>query len=173
MISSKVFFLVGHSGESQGNAGRFGDSERCVVGFVFLDIDLLTGHFQVDRDGLDHPAALLTPAGGDHLVDEVQFDFIGRFEASDVALEHVVEFCRGLVGEHEGLGGEAVTDRVHRRVLDALRRLGACCLCSISLYCLVPLSRLHLLILLFVIKVALERTGMLGFLGMLLRGLRR
>jgi hypothetical protein len=53
----------------------------------FLDVLFLLIHLEVEAGGLDHPDSLLTPAGGDHLVGEVQFDFVNGFEASLTQLE--------------------------------------------------------------------------------------
>ena len=61
----------------------------------------LLGEGVIEEAGFDGPGAAEAPVGGDHLLDDAEFDLISRFEPLDVMGGEVVEAGAGLVGEHE------------------------------------------------------------------------
>jgi len=75
--------------------------------------------------GLDDGEALEAPLGGDHIVDQVEFGGAVGLELIEVRGEELVEFVRVLGGQDQGLGGEAMFERVLGRALAAGFGFGA------------------------------------------------
>lgn len=95
---------VGEPGEGFGE--RLGGGER-VVGVFFGALQV----FDVEL-GLDDGEALQAPLGGDHLVDQMELGGAAGLELIEVGGEELVEFFGVLGGQDEGLGSEAVLERV-------------------------------------------------------------
>jgi hypothetical protein len=113
--------VIGEGLEGEGDAAGVVDE---VV--VPLDPFLLIHHLQVEHGGFDFPEAALPPAGGDHLEDEILFDFALWGELYLIVIQERIEFFPGLIGEDEEVGrGKAVFEGVFGGFLFTLRRFGA------------------------------------------------
>ena len=109
-----VEFGVGSGvGETHGKAIEGAD--RLVTA---LHVQLEGFHF-----GGGHAAE--APVGGDHLLDDIQLDFIDGLVAGDVGLVHVAEGFGVFVGQQQCGGEDAVIDRVLGRPGLAFGSFGA------------------------------------------------
>lgn len=74
----------------------------------------LGAHSAVDEVGFNSPSTTLAPEGGGHFLDQSEFDLVERREALDVLGEDDAEMLFGLIGEHDALGEQTVTEGVER-----------------------------------------------------------
>ena len=101
------------------------DIERAAVGETFEGVGegLIGGERVVgalldvidgcgEELGFDAGDPVEAPLGGDHFMDEVEFDGAVGVELEDVGVEEGVELGRVLGGEDDGLGGEPVLEGV-------------------------------------------------------------
>jgi hypothetical protein len=74
---------------------------------------------------LGGPGAVEAPVGGDHFVDEGEFDFVGGMEAVEVGLAEGLEGFLVFMAEDQGFGEQAVFEGVLRGDGFALGSFGA------------------------------------------------
>ncbi len=110
-------FVAIDQGEGARFVGEFDEGERGAdigrnEGVGLVHIGALGVEFIIEGGGFDGPHALLAPAGGDHFFDEIEFDVVGRLEASDVGFAAGEVIGPVLGGEDDGCGSESVLERV-------------------------------------------------------------
>jgi len=93
--------IGGEAGEGGGGAAA-GGGEGGVGG----------GEFGFEGAGFDGPDAAETPGGGDHFLDEGEFDGVGGLEAGEEFKMEALEVGFGFGGEEDGAGLEAVAGGV-------------------------------------------------------------
>ena len=94
--------FVDESAASQDETGELGDSA-----IVQLQTGGLGGHFMVEQAGIDREDAREPPVDGSELTGEAHFDGIDGPEALDVSADEFFERAAVLIGEDDGVVGEA------------------------------------------------------------------
>lgn len=115
--------LIDQSATGQDEAGEFREGsgfERKARG--------LDGHFVIEEAGVESEDAGETPIDGSEFAGEAHFDRVGGADAADVGTEQFFKSAAILVGEHDGVIGEAAVlegipgrTRFSRRSVGALR----------------------------------------------------
>ncbi len=100
------------AGSGQGFKGQGQSNGFSVIGPLSVNKLALGLHFGVKDSGLDRGIAGHAPVCGGELADEIHFGFVGGFEMLDVLAEFGFELLFGLVGEHDGLGRQAMFEGV-------------------------------------------------------------
>ncbi|HEX6897270.1 MAG TPA: hypothetical protein VF146_18450 [Bryobacteraceae bacterium] len=121
----------GHALEALGEGLNRGERLVVILGPVFvalLDVDDGIGQ----ELSFDQFEAIEAPPGGDHFADQVVLDGAVGTELLVVGIEQALVIGGVFARENQGLGCEAVADRVLRRALFAGVGFGAAGFCAIG-----------------------------------------
>ena len=99
-------------GFCEGGIGVAERAMRVVVGVLFVQFLRLHEYLVLDKIGFDGPEASLAPFGGDHFLDEIEFDEADGLELLDVGVEHFLKLLSGFFRDDDTFGVEAVSDGV-------------------------------------------------------------
>jgi hypothetical protein len=113
IVEVETSLVAVHEGEGGlgGEAGEgIGDAIEGISG-------RLGGSFVFEQAGFESPGAAKAPVGSDHLLDQADFNAIGRLQATEVIFQDSLETLGRFISHDEMAGEQAVADGILGRLL--------------------------------------------------------
>ena len=115
MIEARLI-TVEQREEAMGAGERVeGDGQAVILGNVIIiaaEALFLIVHAVLEESGFDTGVTSDTPMGSGELMDEIDFGFGLRAEVVEIIVELGLVLVGGFIEEHDGLGGESVSEGV-------------------------------------------------------------